>query len=90
MEVSDSYNPTNSFGVPTEPTIKQEVIPIANQVMPGSSRQFLTQSMNSNVNSQLANENIEYISNDMDDDNIQGKIHMIFQIIMNFRIYLSV
>lgn len=74
----ESFNTTKSYGVSTEPTIKQEVIPISNQVIPGSSRQFLATSMNSNMNQQMdlsrTNENIEYISNDMDDDdNIQGK-----------------
>lgn len=66
----------NSYGVSTEPTIKQEVIPISNQVIPGGSRQYLATNINSNRNSQMdlsrSNENIEYISNDMDDDNIQG------------------
>lgn len=71
---SESFNATNSYGLSSETTIKQEVIPISNQVMPGSSRQFLAQSMNSHA----SNENIEYISNDMDDDNIQGKIHNFF------------
>lgn len=60
-------------GVSTEPTIKQEVIPISSQVIAGSSRQYLTTSMNPRVDLSRSNENIEYISNDMDDDNIQGK-----------------
>lgn len=72
----ESFNAKNSYGVSTEPTIKQEVIPISNQVIPGSSRQFLTTNINSNLNTQMNlsrnNESIEYISNDMDDDNIQG------------------
>lgn len=66
----------NSYGVSTEPTIKQEVIPISNQVIPGGSRQYLATNINANLNPQMdlsrSNENIEYISNDMDDDNIQG------------------
>lgn len=73
----ESFNATKTYGVSTEPTIKQEVMPISNQAIPGSSRQFMATSMNSNMNSQMdlsrTNENIEYISNDMDDDNIQGK-----------------
>lgn len=86
----ESFNATNSYGVSTEPTIKQEVIPISNQVIPGSSRQYLTTSMNSNINPQVdlsrSNENIEYISNDMDDDNIQGN-EIIILIIICLRIF---
>lgn len=75
----DSFNATSSYGVSTEPTIKQEVM----QVIPGSSRRFLATSMNSSMNSQIdlsrSNENIEYISNDLDDDNIQGSNHFSVQ-----------
>lgn len=71
----------NSYGVSTEPKIKQEMIPISNQVIPGGSRQYLATNINSNQNPQIvtnrSNESIEYISNDMDDDNIQGNYNFV-------------
>lgn len=66
----ESFNSTNSYSS-TEPKIKQEFMPMSN-VMAGSSRQILSPSMNPQMDLSRANETIEYISNDMDDDNIQG------------------
>lgn len=62
----ESFN-ANSFPT-TEPKIKQEVIPIPkiSNILPGCSRSIIS-------NSQM-NQPIEYISNELDDDNIQGKI----------------
>lgn len=61
----ESFN-ANSFPT-TEPKIKQEVIPIPkiSNILPGCSRSIIS-------NSQL-DQPIEYISNELDDDNIQGK-----------------
>lgn len=63
----DSFNTTNSC-VSTEPKIKQEVMPI----IAGSSRQMHTTS-HPQLDLSRMSEPIEYISNDLDDDNIQGK-----------------
>lgn len=61
----ESFN-ANLFPI-TEPKIKQEVIPIPkiSNILPGCSRSIIS-------NSQL-DQPIEYISNELDDDNIQGK-----------------
>lgn len=67
----DSFSSTNSYSS-TEPKIKQEVIPISNDIA-GSSRQILSSTINPHIDLSRTNEHIEYISNDMDDDNIQGK-----------------
>ena len=57
----ESFNNSNA-----EPKIKQEIMSIPNMI-PGSSRQ-----MNSQLGLSRTNDTIEYISNDLDDDNIQG------------------
>lgn len=55
----------------TEPKMKQEIMPISN-VIAGTSRQIMSSSVNPQMDLSRGNETIEYISNDMDDDNIQG------------------
>lgn len=65
----DSFNSTNSYS--SEPKIKQEIIPISNEIA-GTSRQILSSAVNPQIDLSRTNEHIEYMSNDMDDDNIQG------------------
>lgn len=55
----------------TEPKIKQEIMPMPN-IVAGTSRQILSSSVNPQMDLTRTNDTIEYISNDMDDDNIQG------------------
>lgn len=62
---------SNSYPSGDQPTIKQEIMPISN-VLPGSSRQLMATGMNSQMDMPRSNDTIEYISNDFDDDNIQG------------------
>lgn len=57
----------------TEPKIKQEIMPMPN-IVAGTSRQILSSSVNPQMDLTRTNDTIEYISNDMDDDNIQGII----------------
>lgn len=66
----ESFNANNSRAS-TEPKIKQEVIPMPN-IVAGTSRQLLSSAMNPQMDLSRTNDTIEYISNDMDDDNIQG------------------
>lgn len=67
----ESYGSSNTSSS-SEPKIKQEIMSYPN-IIPGSSRQVLSSTMNSQaLEMSRSNDHIEYISNDLDDDNIQG------------------
>lgn len=68
---TDSYS-SNSCST-TQPVIKQEIMPISSFI-PGNSRQILSSTANSQLDLSRRNEPIEYIPNDLDDDNIQGSL----------------
>lgn len=70
----DSFKTTNSYST-TEPKIKQEIMPISN-VIAGTSRQIMSSNVNPQMDLSRGNETIEYISNEMDDDNIQGNLKL--------------
>lgn len=56
-----------------EPTIKQEIITPMPNLMP---MKIIPTTLNSSLNLQSANDSIEYMSNDLDDGNIQGNPHL--------------
>lgn len=65
----------------SEPKIKQEIIPVP-KIMAG-------RTMNSQMEISRNKETIEYIPNELDDDNIQGNYHLLIFFFTNYK-YCSI
>lgn len=88
----ESFNNSNTCST-IEPKIKQEIMSIP-YIIPGSSRQVLSSTMNSQLELSRTNDTIEYISNnDLDDDNIQGNYFILtitMYLIILMKIFLEI